>query len=267
MFLMQIITLTTDFGNVDHYVGALKGVICNIYPYSKIVDITHNISPQNISQANYVIENAYRYFPQRTIHVCVIDPGVGGSRKPILIETKNYYFIGPNNGIFTSVLEQEDVVHVIELTKEQYWLHDIKGTVSTSSTFHGRDIFAPIAAHLAKGIAVKDFGESLNKDELVKLPVVNCERNGKKCVGLVKYIDHFGNIITNIPDSFLSQKIQGKIKGTDFKGMYLCYTEGELNKLASIKSSNGYLEIFVNKGSAAKVTNAKIGDKVEIKFL
>ena len=257
---MQIITLTTDFGDVDPYVGILKGIILNIFSYSKIVDITHNISPQDIWQANWTIESAYCCFPHKTIHLCVVDPGVGSTRKLILIETKNYFFIGPDNGIFTSILEKEDVINIIELTEKKYWLADI------SQTFHGRDILAPVAAHLAKGIAAKDFGKSLQKETLVKLKLDNFIKNEKGCTGIIKHIDRFGNIITNIPDANLPNKIHGKFKNTDFKGLVSSYSEAEPNKLFAIKGSSGYLELFLNKGNIAKVTNAKIGDKVEVKF-
>lgn len=264
---MQIITLTTDFGDIDPYVGIMKGVICNIYPYAKIVDITHNILPQDIWQANYVIENAYHYFPSKTIHLCVVDPGVGSARKPILIETKNHFFIGPNNGLFTGILEKEEVINLIEITEEKFWLQERNSKIDLSSTFHGRDIFSPVAAHLAKGVSSFEFGKSFPRDELVKLPLVLFDKKEKWCTGSVKYIDRFGNIITNIPSSAVPEKVQGKIKGTEFKGITTSYTEGNGNKLCAIKSSNGYLELFVNKGNAAKLTNVRIGDKVEVKFL
>ena len=257
---MQIITLTTDFGDADPYAGILKGVILNIFPYAKVVDITHNISPQDIWQANWTLESSYHYFPHGTIHLCVVDPGVGSGRKLILVETRNYFFIGPDNGIFTSILEKEEVINIIELTEKKYWLSDI------SQTFHGRDIFAPVAAHLAKGISTKDFGKSLQKEDLIKLQSNNFIKNEKGCAGIVKHIDRFGNIITNIPDSNLPDKISGKFKNTDFKGLVLNYSEAEPNKLSAIKGSSGYLELFINKGNLAKVTNAKVGDKVEIKF-
>ena len=257
---MQIITLTTDFGDVDPYTGILKGVILNIFPYAKVVDITHNISPQDIWQANWTMESSYHYFPHGTIHLCVVDPGVGSTRKPILFETRNYFFIGPDNGVFTSILEKEEVINIIEITEKKYLLKNI------SQTFHGRDIFAPVAAHLAKGITAKDFGKSLQKEELVKLEINNFTKNEKGCTGIVKHIDHFGNIITNISNSNLQNKIFVKFKNLDFKGLVLNYSEAEPNKLSVIKGSSGYLELFINKGNIAKVTNAKIGDKIEIRF-
>ncbi len=257
---MQIITLTTDFGGSDPYAGILKGVILNIFPYAKIVDITHNIPPQDIWQASWTIESSYNFFPHGTIHLCIVDPDVGSARKSILLETKNYFFIGPDNGIFTSIIEKEEIIDVIELTEKKYWLQNI------SQTFHGRDIFAPVSAHLAKGTVSKDFGLPLQKENLVKLPLNNFTKNEKGYTGIVRHIDHFGNLVTNIPDTILSNKIQGKFKGIDFKGLVANYSESEPNKLFAIKGSSGYLELFVNKGNAAKITNAKIGDKVEVRF-
>ncbi|MBI2996131.1 MAG: SAM-dependent chlorinase/fluorinase [Candidatus Melainabacteria bacterium] len=258
---MQIITLTTDFGDVDPYSGVMKGVIHAIYPYVRIVDITHNISPQDILQASWVIESSYSYFPGGSIHVCVVDPGVGSLRKPLLIESRNYFFIGPDNGIFTSVLEKEEIKTITELTESKYWLSVI------SQTFHARDIFSPVAAYLAKGVSPGDFGTPLTKEGLIKLPSNSFLRTEKGCTGTVKYIDRFGNIITNIPDSIIPPKIQGKIKNIDFKGLVSSFSECEPNKFFAVKGSSGYIELFVNKGNIAKQIGAKIGDKVEVRFL
>ena len=160
---MPIITLTTDFGNDDPFDGVIKGVILNICPQANIVDLTHNISPQDIYQANFLLDSCYQYFPKKTIHVCVVDPGVGTKRRPILIQTKGYFFIGPDNGVFTSIIKKEKNIKIIELTEKKYWLKNV------SQTFHGRDIFSPVAAHLASGVNVKNFGKLINKENLVKL--------------------------------------------------------------------------------------------------
>ena len=255
---MQIITLTTDFGDKDAYVGIIKGVICNIYPYAKIVDVTHNVPPQDIWHANFIIENIYSFYPHKTIHLCVVDPGVGSKRKPILIETKNYYFIGPNNGSFTSALEKEELINIVELTEQKYWLADHKGQVNPSRTFHGRDIFSPIAANLAKGTKAQDLGTPITKEELVMLPISKFEQNGKSCIGSIKYIDHFGNMITNIPDSIISGNIKGKVKGSSFKGLISSYAESKPNELSAIKSSNGYVELFMYKGNIGTNIEAPI---------
>lgn len=264
---MQIITLTTDFGDIDPFVGVMKGVILNIYPYAKIVDITHNISPQDISHANWTIQSSYNYFPHKTIHLCVVDPGVGSIRKAILIETKNYFFIGPDNGLFTNILEKEEVINIVELTEKKYWLPNYEGEIDPAPTFHGRDIFSPVAAHLAKGVLPKDFGNILQKEDPIKLPPNNLVKNQKGFIGIVKHIDHFGNIITNIPKSDITIEIHGKIKNVDFKGLVSSYSEGEPNKLIAINGSTGYLELSINSGNAAKLTKAQVGDKVEVDFI
>lgn len=257
---MQIITITTDFGDIDPFVGIIKGVIYSIYPYAKIIDISHNISPQDIWQANWTLESSYHYFPKGSIHVCVVDPGVGSSRKPILIETTNYFFIGPDNGIFTSILEKEEITNIIELTEKKYWLSN------TSSTFHARDIFSPVAAHLAKGTSIKDFGIPISQNTLVRLPSNNFTKNKNGCFGIVKHIDRFGNIMTNIPGSEIPNQIHGRVKNIDFKGLVSCYSEVEPNKLFAIKGSNSHLELFVNQGNAARLTGIKTGEKIEVKF-
>ncbi len=258
---MQFITLTTDFGIVDPYVGIIKGVISNIYPYAKIVDISHSIAPQNIWHANWVLGLSCQYFPKGTIHICIVDPGVGSSRKALLIETKNHFFIGPDNGLFTLALEKEDIVNVVELTERKYWLPH-----NTSRTFHGRDIFSSVAAHLAKGEKAENFGNIVNKEDLIKLDINTPINNGKVCTGQIQYIDHFGNMISNIPESFVPQKIHGKIKGMEFKGLQLSYADSEPSKLFGIIGSHGFLEFFINKGNSAKVTGSRVGDKFEVKF-
>ena len=258
---MQIITLTTDFGGRDPYVGIIKGVILNIFPYGKIVDITHEISPQDVLETSWVLESSFFYFPKGTIHVCIVDPGVGSNRKPLLLETKDYFFVGPDNGVFSGILEKEKDLKAFVLDKEQFWL-----STNVSRTFHGRDVFSPVSAHLAKGIKTSDLGSKIEITNLVKLYENQFSKNQKSCTGVVKHIDRFGNILTNIPHQDLPNKLNGKIKSFSFKGLLKNYSEGEPNKLYAITGSNGHLELFVNKGSAGKLTSAKVGDKIELQF-
>jgi len=257
---MSLITLTTDFGITDPFVAIMKGVILSIYPKAQIIDITHNIPPQDIAYANWVIRCSFHYFPKDTIHVCVVDPGVGTKRKPILLETTNHFFIGPDNGIFTSILEQQIILNAIELNKKEYWLKNI------SQTFHGREIFSPVAAHLASGIKPKDLGRSIDIKDLVRLPLYKTTKTNNGYVGSIQQIDNFGNLITNIPDTFVKKNIQGKINNHEFIGLAENYTENESNKLFAIIGSHGFLELSVSRGSAAKLTNAKVGDEVEVIF-
>ena len=203
---MPIITLITDFGSSDPFFGIMKGVILTICPSARIEDITHDIAPQNIYQANFVIQSSYHYFPKGTIHVCVVDPGVGSCRKPILIQTENYLFAGPDNGIFTGIIEKENIINVIELTEKKYWLKNV------SQTFHGRDIFSPVAAHLAKGENSLNLGKKINTENLTRLNISRPIKKKDGYTGTVQFIDHFGNIITNIPNDEIQGNITGKVK-------------------------------------------------------
>ena len=258
---MSIITLTTDFGSSDPFFGIMKGVILNICPDARIEDITHDIEPQNIHQANFVIRSSYHYFPKNTIHICVVDPGVGSARKPILIQTENYLFVGPDNGIFTGIIEKEKITNVIELTEKKYWLKTI------SQTFHGRDIFSPVAAHLAKGENVLNLGKKINTEGLTRLNISRPIKKKDGYTGTVQFIDHFGNIITNVPNDEVQGNITGKVKNNDFKGLVLNFSEANSNNLHAIKGSSGYIEIFINQGNAGKFTGAKIGDTVNIIYV
>lgn len=264
---MKIITLTTDFGNDDPFDGVMKGVILNICSDAKIVDLTHNIAPQDIYQANFLLSACYEYFPKGTIHVCVVDPGVGSQRKPILIETKNYYFIGPDNGIFTSVIEKEEVINVIELTEKKYWLPKV------SQTFHGRDIFAPVAAHLSKHTAeisqwdVSPFGKKISDQSLIRLSLNKAVKRENGFNGIIQYIDHFGNLISNIPNESVNGKISGKIKNFNFNGLVESFANANKNTLTAIKGSSGYIELFIFKDNAQKYIDAKICDEITIEFI
>ena len=257
---MPIITLTTDFGSTDPFFGVMKCVILNICPTARIEDITHDISPQDIWQANFILQTTYHYFPKGTIHVCVVDPGVGSKRRPLLIETKNYFFTGPDNGVFTGLLEKEEVKKVIELTNQKYWLKNI------SQTFHGRDIFSPVAAYLASGTKTRLFGNEITKDKLTKLNITKLVKKQNGLIGVIQYIDHFGNLITNIPNDDIPDKIRGKIKGFNFKGLVNSFSTANNNELTAIKGSSGYIELFINMSNAAKKTRVKIGDKTQILF-
>lgn len=263
---MPIVTLTTDFGSTDPFFGIMKGVILTICPEAKIEDITHDISPQDIWQANFILQASYHYFPKRTIHVCVVDPGVGSKRRPILIESKDYFFIGPDNGIFTGILEMEKIINIIALTEKKYWLQNV------SQTFHGRDIFSPVAAHIAKMIletqqcCVSTFGKTINTNDLVRLPVSKPIKKENGYSGAIQFIDHFGNLITNIPNKEVPENITGKVKTFNFNGLVSSFAEANDNKLTAIKGSSGFVEIFVKNGNAEKITGVQIKDNVDLNF-
>ena len=250
---MGIITLTTDFGERDPYVGMMKGVILSINPNARIADITHGISAGSILEGSTIIKEAYRYFPSGTVHVGVIDPGVGGERRPIAVASKGHFFVGPDNGLFWQVIAAHQGTEVIHLTEKRYWMDAV------SSTFHGRDIFAPVAAHLSRGIDPYLMGAKIDDPVSLAYPLVRREQD--LLVGEVIRADHFGNLVTNIAAGDLAEFLSSKglsvaIGGLVLKGIHTTYgdvAEGE--PLALIGSSN-VLEIAVNRGSARE----KLGD-------
>ncbi|MBC7129645.1 SAM-dependent chlorinase/fluorinase [Candidatus Bathyarchaeota archaeon] len=258
----SIITLTTDFGLSDPYVAEMKAVILSINPEAKIVDITHQIEKFNIRMAAFVLSAAAPYFPENTIHVVVVDPGVGTQRKPILIETKNSFFIGPDNGVLTLAAKKQGIRHIYEISNPCFMLEKI------SQTFHGRDIFAPAAAHLSKGVPPSNFGREIRRIIMPKFARII--RKGQMLVGEVLHVDGFGNIITNFTEkdvewTGVKDEVDIKIKESRMN-LKLCkaYAEVELHKPLAIIGSHGFLEISVNQGNAAEIFNVKAGDKVTL---
>jgi hypothetical protein len=256
-----VITLLTDFGTKDHYVASIKGVILNINPECHLVDITHRVNPQDIEEGAFILANAYSYFPKGTVHLCVVDPGVGGSRKPILLVTQNYFFVGPDNGLFTLVAQREKVKQVLVLSKRKYFLSKI------SSTFHGRDLFAPVAAHLSLGARPTAFGYEISSLKGIgfQKPVV---KEGR-LLGEILHIDAFGNVISNIDEARLSRFVQGcpfviRAGRKSIPGLKEGYWEGKKGEPIALLGSGGFLEISVREGSAQKILKVKKGDKIEI---
>jgi len=268
-----IITLTTDFGLADAYVAAMKGVILSINPEAKLVDICHNIQPQNIPQAAFVLSTAYHFFPQRTIHLVVVDPGVGTRRRAIILRTPQFVFVAPDNGVLSYVIEpfldkplrlkQKRVtlpneLEAVSITNPEFWRSPV------SATFHGRDIFAPVAARLSLGYAPKEFGEVLTS--VATLPRLRPYKEAADTlVGHIMHIDNFGNLITNIK----GEDIPGKsftieVSDNFISGLSRTYEEGE--GLIALIGSSGYLEIAMKKGSASSFLGAGIGQEVKIKL-
>jgi len=248
-----IITLTTDFGERDPYVGIMKGVILSINPRARIVDITHGISPGSVLEGSTIIKQVYRYFPSGTVHVGVVDPGVGGERRPIAVASKGQYFVGPDNGLFWPVIEDRPLANVIHLTEKRYWMDTV------SSTFHGRDIFAPVAAHLSRGIDLFLMGEKMDNPVALAYPLVRSEQD--RLVGEVIRVDHFGNLITNIAAEDLaeflpSEGLSVSIVGFVLKEIHNTYNEVPEGKPLALIGSSNVLEIAVNRGSA----RADLGD-------
>ncbi len=256
-----IITLLTDFGTKDQYVASLKGVILKINPGCHLVDITHQVNPQDIEEGAFILANAYSYFPKGTIHLSVVDPGVGGSRKPILLVTRNYFFVGPDNGLFTLVARRDKVKQVVVLINKKYFLSKV------SRTFHGRDLFAPVAAHLSLGLKPKTFGYEISslKELGFQEPVV---KEGR-LLGEILHIDAFGNVISNIDEARLFRFVQGRpfvIRAgrKSIHGLKGGYWEGKKGEPISLLGSGGFLEISVRDGNAQKILRARKGDHIWI---
>jgi hypothetical protein len=259
-----IITLTSDFGYRDPFVGIMKGIILNINPFVNIIDITHGISPQNVIEAAFAIEMSFESFPSKTIHVVVVDPGVGSSRRPILVVTDYHYFVGPDNGVFSQIFNLTESLNVIHITAEHYFMPQ------RSSTFHGRDIFAPVAAWLSRGINVSNFGDTIT--DYVTIPVPLPVTPAKNTIeGNVIYIDHFGNAITNIKaqkiEDLFGSNIEGRLK-VAVKGkeapLKNHYSEAGDDRLYSLINSFGYLELFVNMGNASSDFGISVGETVNL---
>lgn len=257
-----IITLTTDFGYKDPLSGIMKGVILGINPAANIVDLTHGVSSYDVREAALTIGSSYMQFPSRTIHVVVTDPGVGSERRPIMVVTEGYYFIGPDNGVFSVIYESENC-EVLHITADHYFMRKV------SSTFHGRDIFAPVAAWLSKGISSSKFGELIRDYVRLKIPVPSVPSR-TTMEGEVILIDHFGNAITNIRASDLdrmrelaSGDLRIVIKGVEVP-LKDYYSQAEGGGLCGIIGSMDYLELFVNRGSASRDFSIKVGDTIGV---
>ena len=238
---LPVITLLTDFGTADYYVGAVKGAILSVNPDAVIVDITHEVPAQDIETGAFLLLAAYKTFPRGTIHVAVVDPGVGSTRRPIIVSANDQFFVGPDNGIFTYIEPPHRTFHV---TAEKYFRPD------PSSTFHGRDIFAPVAAALSTGVSPEQLGSEINDE--VRLPSLETPLR-------IIHIDRFGNCVTNIT----RERFEGlTINGRTISVLRNFYGEALPGEIFAIWGSAGFLEISVNGGSAAQVLGAKRGDPI-----
>jgi len=259
-----IITLTTDYGTSDHLVGALKGVILNINPDAKLVDINHNVAPYDVLDGALTIAAAYRYFPPRTIHLVVVDPGVGAERRPILMTGEQHYFAAPDNGVLSLLYEREASLTVRHITADHYFLHPV------SDTFHGRDIFAPVAAWLSKTFQASSFGEEVS--DYVRFSLPKPQASGTTIKGVILRIDNFGNLMTNFSPEDLPQGMSpgGKIKlriGDREIGQFAqTYAQGAAGEPFALLGSSGFLEISVNQGNAARLLGVPRGAEVTLQL-
>jgi hypothetical protein len=257
-----VISLITDFGIEDTYAGVLKGVILSISPGCSIVDITHHIPPQDVRAACFALSTSYTYFPKKTIHLVIVDPGVGSNRRPLLIEAEDYFFIGPDNGVFTSILVKPGLKSVIAITNGEYFLTEV------SSTFHGRDIFAPVAAHLANGCPPSSFGAPVADYVLLDLPQPVVLKPGE-AQGTIFHIDRFGNLVTSFSREHIKQITGNRTFRIECAGRIITkiapsYSFAQPGELCGVFGSSNYLEISVTNGSARDMLNAQCGDCVKI---
>lgn len=258
-----IITLTTDFGTSDHLVGTMKGVILNINPAVRIVDLNHHVTPFDLLDGALSIANAYRYFPARTIHVVIVDPGVGTNRRPLLVNGEKQYFIAPDNGVLSMIFERESCL-VRHITSEHYFLNPV------SPTFHGRDIFAPTAAWLSKAFQVEAFGEEIT--DPMRFTVPKAKPAGQAVKGIVLRVDAFGNLMTNLTSEDVpaaaveSGTIKLSVAGKEIRKFAQTFALGTPGEPIAIFGSAGYLEIAVNRGSAARTLGATRGAEVTLEL-
>jgi hypothetical protein len=255
-----VITLLTDFGLQDAYGGVMKGVMAAIAPTTTVIDLTHAIPPQDIAAARFQLMNAYPFFPPGTVHVVVVDPGVGSQRRAIALKLADGILVGPDNGVFSSVLSQHPVLAAVRLDNPHYWR-----SPSPSTTFHGRDIFAPVAAHLATGVDLEAVGTAIDPDSLVRTGAPTWTVTETGISGTVQHIDHFGNLITTIPASAVGwESWTAQIRETPIP-RHRTYAAVAPGQCLSLIGSHGWVEIAVNGGSARDQLTARVGDMVKLK--
>ncbi len=263
---MRLITLLTDFGGKDSYVGVMKGVIQGINPEARVVDLCHEVPPQDIRKAAFILNSSYKYFPRGTIHVVVVDPWVGSGRKIVCLKTSDYFFLAPDNGVLTLVKPDEGRGEIVEVSNRRYFLDEI------SRTFQGRDIFSPVAAHLSRGVEWTELGPGMNHIEELKIPPVHFSEKGLE--GEVVYMDRFGNLITNITRVDLrglekkcpGQGIRITVGGKEIRKVNNSYAESPPGELLAIMGSSNYLEISLNRGNAREMLGLDGGEKVTIEM-
>ena len=263
---MPVISLMTDFGIKDGNVGVMKGVIWGIAPATQIADLSHMIGAQNVREAGLILARSAPYFPENSIHVVVVDPGVGTMRRPMAARIGNQFYIGPDNGTITLLLEFAEregwPVEFVHLNKPEFWLPQV------SYVFHGRDIFAPVAAHVSIGVPLKELGTQF--DDPVKLELPQPQRTAKGWVGEIIHIDHFGNVASNIRLETLGSALKNKdriavrVAGVEIKGLVNTFGERAVGELIALMGSTGNLIVSVVNGSASERLGVKVGDSFEV---
>lgn len=258
------ISFLSDFGQRDYFVASVKGVILDICPDATIVDVSHGVSPHNILEAAFTLEAAYACFPARSLHLAVVDPGVGSDRKAIIARADKHTFVAPDNGVLSLIFERENITEVVEILNESFFRKPV------SPTFHGRDIFGPVIAHLARGVPVAEFGPVTTSFVTVDFGSVRRE-DGDTLRGAVIHIDRFGSLITNIQGSQLSELPDGagswqiEIDGRKIDRHYGFYAQAKRDEIFSIIGSSGRVEIAVCSSSASRVLGLGVGAEVKVK--
>ena len=262
----RFVTLTTDFGLQDHFVGVIKAVILNINPEAILVDLNHNVSSYDVFEAAFTLVQSYRFFPSDTIHLVVVDPGVGTARRPILARSMEHTFVAPDNGVLSLIYEREENVEVRHVTADHYFLNPV------SNTFHARDIFAPVVGWLSKGVELDKFGDSIT-DFTRFIPPQPKRVSDSLVKGVTLKVDKFGNIITNLTPEDVPQLFQDNpppfkiiIKQREITKLNLAYSMGKPSEIFAIVGSSGYLEICTNRGSAAEALKVGRGAEVGVMF-
>ncbi len=258
-----IITLLTDFGEKDPYVGIMKGVILSICPNAKMIDLSHEIEQHNIRDGAFFLKSVTNYYPKGAIHLVVVDPGVGSERGALIIKTKKFYFVGPDNGILSLAAKIDGIEKVVKIKNTTYFLKPI------SNTFHGRDIFAPVAGHLAQNEPIENFGTEIK--DWIQLEIPSITKNEMIQAEII-HIDRFGNVITNIPRTFLTDfvgkeleiKIEKKIHTIPF---CTTYSQVQVGNILGIIGSSDYLEISINQGNAAERLGVQVEDQIDIRLI
>ncbi len=259
---MKFITLLTDFGTHDGYTGVMHGVIYRIAPDAKIIDISHTVHPQDLQEGSLIWSRSYNFFPEGTVHVGVVDPGVGTQRRPIAAHIGPYFYVCPDNGLITPILEQAEKngesIEIVHTDQPRFWLPQI------SNVFHGRDIFSPVGAHLANGVPLTELGTPIPDPIRSGLPLPQALENGWR--GEIVSIDHFGNLSTNLKQSHVTGKQNIRVRAGDreIQGMVKTFGERAKGDLVALIDSDGSLAIAVVNGDAARETGIKVGDPVEV---
>jgi S-adenosylmethionine hydrolase len=265
---MGIITLLTDFGHDNWFVGTMKGVIKSVSPTAEIVDICHEVAGHAVAQAAFVLRNACPYFPPGTVHCAVVDPGVGSERAAIIVETDRARFVAPDNGVLSAALEDQAIKRIVRIEEERYMLTPV------SRTFHARDVFAPVAAHLDAGVKPDKFGARV--EDFVRLARSTPRKlSDAEAVGHILHVDRFGNLITDLHETFLAELLAGargryfrlQVRDHEVRRLVGTYAEGRPGELVALVGSSGYLEIAVNRGSARDTVDIHEGGEFILKVL